>query len=50
MRIYLKEKVAAPVWKTEINGRAGSAALTALNKQHPSIRKKEVSIKTEHLK
>jgi hypothetical protein len=24
----LKEKVAAPVWKTEINGREGSAALT----------------------
>jgi hypothetical protein len=36
MRSYLKEKVAAPVYKTEINGREGSAALTA---RHPSIHK-----------
>jgi hypothetical protein len=35
MRSYFKEKVAAPVKKTEINGREGSAALTT---QHPSIR------------
>jgi hypothetical protein len=28
MRSYLKEKVAAPVKKTEIIGRGGSAALT----------------------
>jgi hypothetical protein len=33
---YWKEKVAAPVYKTEFNGRGGSAALTT---QHPSIRK-----------
>jgi hypothetical protein len=32
----LERKVAAPVYKTEINDRAGSAALTT---RHPSIRK-----------
>jgi hypothetical protein len=31
---YLKEKVADPVKKIEINGRGGSAALTT---RHPSI-------------
>jgi hypothetical protein len=32
----LERKVAAPVYKTEINDRGGSAALT---RRHPSIRK-----------
>jgi hypothetical protein len=32
----LERKVAAPVYITEINGRAGSAALTT---RHPSIHK-----------
>jgi hypothetical protein len=32
----LERKVAAPVWKTEINDRRGSAALT---KRNPSIHK-----------
>jgi hypothetical protein len=36
MRGYLKEKVAAPVYKTEINGRGGSAVLTT---RRLSIRK-----------
>jgi hypothetical protein len=35
MRSYLKGKVAAPVKKTEINDRAGSAALTT---RHPYAR------------
>jgi hypothetical protein len=33
MRSYLKEKVAAPVYKTEINSRGVSASLTT---RHPS--------------
>jgi hypothetical protein len=32
----LERKVAVPVWKTDINGRRGSAALTT---PHPSIHK-----------
>jgi hypothetical protein len=32
----MKEKVAAPVYKTDINDREGSAALTT---RHPSIHK-----------
>jgi hypothetical protein len=36
MKSYLKEKVAALFYKTEVNGRAGSAALTT---RHPSILK-----------
>jgi hypothetical protein len=36
MRSYVKEKVAAPVYKTEINDHGGFAALTT---PHPSIRK-----------
>jgi hypothetical protein len=32
MRSYLKEKVAAPVYKTDINGHGGSIALIT---QHP---------------
>jgi hypothetical protein len=35
--LLLQRKVAAPVKKTEINDRRGSAALTT---QHPSIHKK----------
>jgi hypothetical protein len=38
MSSYLKEKVAALVYKTEINDRGGSAALTT---RHPSIRKSQ---------
>jgi hypothetical protein len=34
MRIYLKEKVAAPVYTIEINCRGSSAALTT---RHPSL-------------
>jgi hypothetical protein len=34
--LLLGRKVAAPVWKTEINDRRGSAALTT---RHPSIHK-----------
>jgi hypothetical protein len=33
MKIYLREKLAAPVYKSEINGRGVSAALTT---RHPS--------------
>jgi hypothetical protein len=41
MRRYLKNKVAAPVYKTEINGRGVSAALTT---RHPSIRRIGIKI------